>query len=775
MAMRDRLLALGVLGGGAARVRERASEVARAGALEHADKQWFAHGDDAEEEYHEDEEQELGSDGSDGSESDDEEWEVLGLRWRVFVALVLLAALGLAVAVEGGGVGAGEGVYLPGWRYAEEPAVVTVAYGGGSMRGIGAADSVPAAPPRAPPQREREREREREQLPPAPLQPQSQPRLEPQPVPPRRRRRQAAERNSVADAFVASSSGQARPAPLPPRDASRHLGAPRTLGGGQPRGEEVALARPEAKLVVFQPSGGFNNQRIILERALRICRTLARTCVVPMAGRHSSMFSSYNRLDASGLMEMDRVLDFAHLRRYGARVAPLSEPFPAFLERLRGQVPDEREWIVVNQTRKEVHASPLSFHNLTEWRRRPERVLVLAGGTMWQHFARDFEKPVWPFVRYAPFWRAIALDATRGLRLGRNYACIHSRSADHGEKWESWMAKKQLAAKAKAGAGAGAGAATNATADGAAAPAPALAGTVGDKFVHQGGFSSQYLPSADGMQDVGAFLLQQLHWAMRNLDIPTWGIPRLYIATKPGVNRKTYSNLTKELEVLFSLDVPAQHLAAFEAVFPPAQARLRNDMLGVVEQLLCARARLFIGFKGSSFAEYIVRMRGEPTANLELPDANETSAQQDEAEAEAAAQAADADAAARATEADARARRARPLPPLLDMAGAAPPENAATTEDAAAAEDAAADAAQQRAEEREAAALEAEVSEDLLALDAESPVDEPPPQQQQQQQQQQHHQQQQQQPQLGDLALAAFDVAQDELLFDDAPDDDVSP
>jgi hypothetical protein len=754
MAMRDRLLALGALGGGAARVRERASEVRAArAALEHADKQWFAQNDDAEEEYNEDEEQELGSD----SDSDDEEWEVLGLRWRVFVALVLLAALGLAVAVEGGGVGAGDGVYLPGWRYAEEPAVVTVAYGG-AMRGIGAADSVQAAPPRVPPQRERERERERErvQLPPAPLQPQPLPQLQPQPVPPRRRRRQAAERNSVADASVASGSGQVRPAPLPPRYASRLLGAPRTLGGGQPRGEEVALARPEAKLVVFQPSGGFNNQRIILERALRICRTLARTCVVPMAGRHSSMFSSYNRLDTSGLMEMDRVLDFAHLRRYGARVAPLSEPFPAFLERLRGQVPDEREWIVVNQTRKEMHASPLSFHNLTEWRRRPERVLFLAGGTMWQHFAREFEKPVWPFVRYAPFWRAIALDATRGLRLGRNYACIHSRSADHGEKWESWMAKKQLAAKG------GGGASTNATADGAAAPAPVPvpvpAGTVGDKFVHQGGFSSQYLPSADGMQDVGAFLLQQLHWAMRNLDIPTWGIPRLYIATKPGVNYKAYGNLTKELEVLFSPNVPAQHLAAFEAVFAPAQARLRNDMLGVVEQLLCARARLFIGFKGSSFAEYIVRMRGEPTANLELPDANETAARQvaqqadAEAEAEAAAQAADADAAARATEADARARRARPLPQLLDVAGAAPPEHAATTEDAAAAEDAAADAAQQRAEEREAAALEAEASEDLVALDAESAGDEPPlPQQQEEQKQQQQ--------QLGDLALAAFDAA----------------
>ena len=59
---------------------------------------------------------------------------------------------------------------------------------------------------------------------------------------------------------------------------------------------------PNEKYFIFQPSGGLSNQRIIIEQALVVCRALNRTCVLPMAAKHTSMWYNYNKQPLTDLM-----------------------------------------------------------------------------------------------------------------------------------------------------------------------------------------------------------------------------------------------------------------------------------------------------------------------------------------------------------------------------------------------------------------------------------------------------------------------------------------
>jgi len=338
---------------------------------------------------------------------------------------------------------------------------------------------------------------------------------------------------------------------------------------------------------VFQPSGGFNNQRIIMERALRICKLWQRTCVIPPAGRHSSMFPNYNALERDkDLMDMDRILDFELLSQYSDVVAT-SMPFEEMLGWMEKRFPKEEDWFKIEQSRKERLASPLSFDNLTDWAAMKQPVAYFAGPTMWQRFDFDFEAEVYAYIRYAPFFRALALDAVHALGLRRNFIGVHARQSDHGEKWEQNVSEKE---KEK-------------------------------KHEYKKGFTDKYLHSADGLDDVGGFLLKQVEFSLRSASLHGADLSVVYIATKPKTSVSIFRNLTKVFKVFFSKDIPSAALAPLDELFPREdQQRLRNDILGIVEQLICAHSFLFVGFKGSSFSEYIERLRTESSANLFVPE-----------------------------------------------------------------------------------------------------------------------------------------------------------
>lgn len=390
--------------------------------------------------------------------------------------------------------------------------------------------------------------------------------------------------------------------------ADRFAGAPRTHHGK--RFEELSPADVKSrKWFVFQPSGGFNNQRIILERALRICKLLNRICIVPPAGRHSSMYKNYNKLDGNETMAMDRILDFEFIQNY-QEVFAAEITFENIIEILHTSFPTEEEWYVVEQTRSERRKAPLTLDNITALVTHPARVIYFAGPTMWQRFSRHFEYEVFPFIRYAPFFRALSLDVANSLGLGRNYVAVHSRPSDHGEKWEERRANATEAAQESYYNNEK----NSQEGENKLAMSPS---TAAPKIQHANGFSTKYLPSNQAIIDPGGYLLREIWLAIAEADLRHEMFQQVYIATKPTISRKVFANLTHSFQVLLSADIPEPVLERLHAVFPkPEQNRLQNDILGIVEQLICARAFIYIGFKGSSFSEYIARMRKEPKANL---------------------------------------------------------------------------------------------------------------------------------------------------------------
>ena len=60
----------------------------------------------------------------------------------------------------------------------------------------------------------------------------------------------------------------------------------------------------EQNYFVYQPSGGLNNQRVLLEHALVICQLLNRTCLVPPAAAHTNCSDTALVLDSIVLSPM---------------------------------------------------------------------------------------------------------------------------------------------------------------------------------------------------------------------------------------------------------------------------------------------------------------------------------------------------------------------------------------------------------------------------------------------------------------------------------------
>ena len=95
--------------------------------------------------------------------------------------------------------------------------------------------------------------------------------------------------------------------------------------------------------------------------------------------------------------------------------------------------------------------------------------------------------------------------------------------------------------------------------------------------------------------------VKAMHW---NLSLPT------YIATEPNRDEKFFAPLVEGLKkgnVLFSSDLPRHLVTRFTYAFPPG--RIRGDMLGILEQLICAQGKSFYGTFFSTFSKYIKFMR----------------------------------------------------------------------------------------------------------------------------------------------------------------------
>lgn len=106
---------------------------------------------------------------------------------------------------------------------------------------------------------------------------------------------------------------------------------------------------------------------------------------------------------------------------------------------------------------------------------------------------------------------------------------------------------------------------------------------------HEGHDSSTYLNRAR----------EDLHWNLK--------ARKIYVATEPGRDEKFFAPLKKEAKVMFSSELPKPLAKEFKSAFP--KGKIRDDMLGVLEMLICAQAKSFLGTYYSTFSAFIKFMR----------------------------------------------------------------------------------------------------------------------------------------------------------------------
>jgi hypothetical protein len=319
------------------------------------------------------------------------------------------------------------------------------------------------------------------------------------------------------------------------------------------------------RFFLFQPSGGMNNQRIILEIALAICLITNRTCVLPHAAQHTNYPLRYNLHTVDRMLSFQRIFDMDKLREAGVRVRTIPEEQTllefvrqnggeAALEAaMRGESREaflagpasaaEKEWLTVNRDARLMTSRHVWGQSDIKQRfaAEPARFVFFAGMTMWKTIAlgifTDEFKAVRDALAFAPHIKRVALRLAD--QLGK-YNAIHVRRGDKLNEGNFLMLVRD--------------------------------------------------PEVYGQR------------LMRYTDVG----PTLYVATDEPDTAYFQPLRDQGYKLVTWRDLDPALLGGFLARFP---RQMFFDMLGTVEQSLCALANRFLGSNYSTFTMFILRLR----------------------------------------------------------------------------------------------------------------------------------------------------------------------
>ena len=297
------------------------------------------------------------------------------------------------------------------------------------------------------------------------------------------------------------------------------------------------------KYFVYQPSGGMSNQRIILEHALIIAKRMERVLVVPPLAPHTSMFWNYNKVDWDRTVEAFDVFQRERLEAAVPVVGLSNCILRRFVEFNEKRA--GQSWMRVE---REKGAARGALWTTTDMRAMfgnvSADVLFFAQTTMWRSFDFSPSELAWAHLHVqlaAPF-RHVARRATDFLfPAGQPFVAAHIRFED----------------------------------------------------AH-----TQVL--TDVLSPAATFVRRLERQGASN------ATRRLFVATMPSqVGSAYFEGFRKAgFELVFS-----DRLLEFEPLVRFLDRFPKNDIqtsvLGLVEQLVCARALLFAGTGFSTFSHYI--------------------------------------------------------------------------------------------------------------------------------------------------------------------------
>ena len=306
---------------------------------------------------------------------------------------------------------------------------------------------------------------------------------------------------------------------------------------------------------VYSPSGGLNNQRMEIEYALHISKLLKRTLLVPMLGPHTSLWHNYRKVARSNLCPADFIFDIQNFETYGPKVMPLNCTIDA-LEQVLVELPQALATIVYHrERRRDWHADEVR----SELRPIRSKVVFLKG-------------PTSKLFRFLAFVRMV--DDGNCALVFHNwfppYIITAVRSKSRYTAGVRRLALKLVDASLPR--------AFN-----------ALHLRLGDKGDHG--------ITAKGLTEIMIY---------RNFSVED----PVYIATEPreiDSRPDLFLPLEEKWKVVYARDLaPQEAMNDFRSHFSP---RLRDDMFGVVEQLICTAAYKFKGSPYSRFTQFIGFMR----------------------------------------------------------------------------------------------------------------------------------------------------------------------
>jgi hypothetical protein len=297
------------------------------------------------------------------------------------------------------------------------------------------------------------------------------------------------------------------------------------------------------KYFVYQPSGGMSNQRIILEHAMIIAKRLERVLVVPPLAPHTSMFWNYNKVDWDRTVEAFDVFQRERLEAAVPVVGLSNCILRRFVEFNEKRA--GQSWMRVEREKGAARGALWTTNDMRSmFGNVSAGVLFFAQTTMWRSFDFSPSELAWAHLHVqlaAPFRHVARRAADFVFPAGQRFIAAHIRFEDA---------------------------------------------------------NTQVL--TDVLSPAATFVRRLERLGASN------ATRRLFVATMPSqVGSAYFEGFRKAgFELIFS-----DRLLEFEPLVRFLDRFPKNDIqtsvLGLIEQLVCARALLFAGTGFSTFSHYI--------------------------------------------------------------------------------------------------------------------------------------------------------------------------
>jgi len=182
----------------------------------------------------------------------------------------------------------------------------------------------------------------------------------------------------------------------------------------------------KGKFFLYQPSGGWGNQKLILKWAIIAANAMNRTLVLPPVAPHSSFYQGFNKFKKESLLHMGQVLDLDILE---------TRVYTGILVHDGDMVSYQNEILQHLKWRLYEKPGAVSFIQeraiMKRWATEPADVVFWHKTTMWRCCATSQQRYFSFIDDGMVFSRHLQSVALRGIeRIGARYNAIHFRRGD---------------------------------------------------------------------------------------------------------------------------------------------------------------------------------------------------------------------------------------------------------------------------------------------------------------------------------------------------------